>query len=120
MNKAEQTLLTLYRSLSTERRQGLLDYAHYLEGCEPVKDRVRERVEIPRPEEESVVAAIRRLTASYPMLERTTLLDQTTGLMAQHLMHGRDAVEVIDQLEELFKERYGKFLDEQTPAQIKT
>ncbi len=48
------------------------------------------------------------------MLERTTLLDQTTGLMAQHLMQGREASEVIDQLEELFQERYGKFLQQQT------
>ena len=114
MTREEQALLKLYRNLSRGRREGLIDYARYLEGCEPPKDQISEKVDIPRPEEESVVAAIRRLTSSYPMLDRTTLLDQTTGLMAQHLMQGREASEVIDQLEELFQERYGKFLQQQT------
>lgn len=61
---------------------------------------------IPRPEEESVVAAIKRLSESYHMLERSALLTETSSLMTAHVMHGRTADEVIDDLEALFQRHY--------------
>ena len=40
------------------------------------------------------------------MVDRATLLNETSSLMSQHLMQGRAAVEVIDELETLFEKRY--------------
>jgi hypothetical protein len=60
---------------------------------------------------ETVVAAIRRLSASYPMLDRRRLLNTTSSLMAQHILQGRAAAEVIDQLEQAFLEHYRELVD---------
>jgi len=62
-----------------------------------------------RPNEESVVAAIKRLNKSYPMLDKAKLLDKTSNLMTQHIMQGRNASEVIDEMEVLFKKQYQIF-----------
>lgn len=61
---------------------------------------------IPRPAQESVIAAIKRLSQTYPMLDKTTLFHETSQLMTQHVMQGRTAVEVIDDLEALFQQHY--------------
>ena len=55
---------------------------------------------------ESVVAAIRRLSTSYPMLDRRRLLNVTSSRMTQHTLHGRPAPEVIDELEQVFAAEY--------------
>ena len=66
-----------------------------------------EPLAIARPEEENVVVAIKRLRATYPMLEPAKLLNETCDLMNQHIMQGRNAVEVIiDELEMLFRRHY--------------
>jgi hypothetical protein len=62
--------------------------------------------DIPRAEKESVVAAIKRLSATYPMINKQTMLDQISPLMSQHVMEGRDPNEVIDELEDVFRKRY--------------
>lgn len=62
--------------------------------------------DIPRPESESVVAAIRRLSQTFPMLDKEALLHETSALMTAHLMQGRGAVEVIDELEIVFRRHY--------------
>jgi 2-polyprenyl-6-hydroxyphenyl methylase / 3-demethylubiquinone-9 3-methyltransferase len=54
---------------------------------------------MPRPAVESVVKAIKRLMATYPMLARDKLLNDTSALMTQHVVHKRPAVEIIDELE---------------------
>jgi len=66
---------------------------------------------IPRPPQETVVAAIRRLSASYHMLDKQTLLHETSGLMSAHIMQGRPAQDVIDELESLFEARYRDISD---------
>jgi hypothetical protein len=40
------------------------------------------------------------------MLNKDTMLHETSALVAQHLIQGRDAMEVIDELEEIFRQRY--------------
>jgi hypothetical protein len=62
-----------------------------------------------RPQQESVVAAIRRLSNCYPMLEKEMLLHETSDLMSSHILKGRAATEVIDDLEELFSTRYDAY-----------
>jgi hypothetical protein len=61
---------------------------------------------IPRPDEESVIKAMRRLSETYFMLDRGPLLNETSALMAQHVMQGRKAAEVIDELEVVFSTHY--------------
>lgn len=67
-------------------------------------------LDIPRPAEESVVKAVKRLRATYPMLDARKLLNDTSALMTQHVMQGRDKIEVIEELEVLFRTNYEKLV----------
>jgi hypothetical protein len=108
MTADERKLLKAYRALSESRRVGLLDYAEFLAGREadPADTTPTEPLAIPRPAEESVVKAIKRLRTTYPMVDRSKILHETSSLMTQHLMHKRPAGEVIDELEILFRRHY--------------
>ena len=107
MNKSEKQLLNLYRDLPKAARNNLLDFAAYLAERYPPQTQVaKEPLEIPRPTEESVIAAVKRLAATYPMLNKDTMLHDTSALVTQHLIQGRDTIEVIDELEDIFRQRY--------------
>jgi hypothetical protein len=105
----ERRLLRAYRALPAAQQAGLRDYAQFLlsrAGAEEAAATPQEPLDLPRPEQESVVKAIRRLMATYPMLERNQLLHETSALMAQHVVHKRPAPEVIDELEAVFRRSY--------------
>lgn len=109
MTADERRLLRLFRAMTPERRAGLLDYADFLlarECPDPASTTPARPLDIPRPERESVVKAIKRLRATYPMLDRAKLLHETSALMTQHLVHGRSAPDIIDELEQLFRQHY--------------
>lgn len=108
MTPEERRLLRAFRALPASRQEGLLDYADYLvERANPEEDAVpTQPLDIPRPEKESVVKAIKRLRQTYPMIDRAKILHETSGLMTQHLVHGKTAPEVIDELESLFRRHY--------------
>lgn len=57
------------------------------------------------------MGAIRRLSESYSMIDKSLLLTETSSLMTAHLMHGRDASDVIDELEVLFAEKHKSTTD---------
>jgi hypothetical protein len=61
---------------------------------------------IPRPAEEKVVAAVKRLGKTYFMLDKTKMLGVTSDLVTQHILQGRDAAAVIDELEHIFEAHY--------------
>lgn len=61
---------------------------------------------IPRPDDEKVVAAVKRLSQTYYMLDKKKMLGVTSDLVTQHILHGREAAEVIDELESLFEQYY--------------
>lgn len=107
LNREERRLLGFWRGLGDADRATLLRFAEYLaqdsSGETPGQ---AEPLDLPRPAEETVVAAIRRLTATYPMIDKDRLLHQTSGLMTQHVMQGRAAADVIDELEQLFERHY--------------
>ncbi|ALG67039.2 hypothetical protein [Beggiatoa leptomitoformis] len=63
------------------------------------------------PQGESVVAAIKRLSRSYAMLDKTKMLGQTAELMTQHVVYGRTAEEIIPLLETLFMQHYQSFVE---------
>ena len=107
----ERRLLALFEAMNSTGRGMLLEYAGFLAARHARATVALEPQEIARPETETVVAAIRRLTETFPMLERDTLFNEAAGLMAQHIMHGRPAPEVIDELEVLFRRHYGLFVE---------
>ena len=109
MSGEGKKLLRLFRGLSSARQGALLEYAEFLaarDEAEGLNAVPQEPLPVPRPGEESVVKAIRRLMASYPMLDRNKLLHETSAQMTRHLVHGVPAVEVIDELEVIFRRHY--------------
>ncbi len=110
MNKTEQRLLEILERLPLEQAGQLLDYAEFLFARHGVEPAPAAPLDIERPGEESVVVAIKRLRLTYPMLDPAILLNETYDLMTQHVMQGRDAVAVIDDLEALFRRHYERML----------
>lgn len=115
MTADERRLLRLFRALPEARQVGLLDYATFLlERWQPDADPVAQiPLEIARPAQESVVKAIKRLRETYPMLDRAKLIHEISALMSQHLVQGRAAAEVINELEVLFQRHYQTMQDAQ-------
>lgn len=112
MTADERRLLKIFRGLPETQRQGLLDYGDFLLArAQPEARAVPQApLDIPRPEKESVVKAIKRLRQTYPMIDRARILHETSGLMTQHLVHGKAAADVIDELEGLFRRHYEEHL----------
>jgi len=109
MTKAEKTLLGLFISMDAAAQASLTEYAEFLAARHPAKMTSTLPLEIERPAEESVVAAIKRLSHTYPMLDRQALLHETSSFMMQHMMQGRQAIEVIDDMEIYFQQQYEQF-----------
>ncbi len=102
-------LREIFEALPEAPQATLLDFAEFLAARHPPAHLpMGEPEDIPRPPRESVVKAIKRLSATYPMLDRSTMLNDTSSLMSQHIMQGRSAKEVIDDLEALFHREYEK------------
>lgn len=101
-------LIELFRGLSGPRQQALLDYAEFLASKEPgeVKAAASEPLPILRPDQESVVRAIQRLTQTYPMLDRNRVFNEASAQMSRHLLQGVPAAEVIDELEVIFRRHF--------------
>ena len=88
----------------------LLEFAEFLVERHPQKKQVSsEPIDIERPDSESVVSAMKRLRESYPMLDPEKLLHETSTLMGAHLMQGKPADEIIDELERVFRQHYEAF-----------
>lgn len=111
---AVRRLLTLFRELPADRREMVLAFAAFLASRSDAEAEARVAPPPPaprriaRPAGESVVAAIKRLRASYPMLAPQSLLDETARLMGEHVLQGRSAAAVIDDLEAFFQARYAQ------------
>ncbi|MDH5570361.1 MAG: DUF2281 domain-containing protein [Gammaproteobacteria bacterium] len=122
MHDNENRLREVFRSLPESEARSLLDFAEFLLTRVPLKSgaadiqtlrtepapvsKPAEPVVIPRVEGESVIAAVKRLSATYHMLGKDTMLNVTADLVSQSLMGMRDKVEVIDELEEIFLKQY--------------
>jgi hypothetical protein len=102
-------LVRIFRSLPTSERTSLLDFAEFLAARQPAEpEPAPEPVGLPRPPTETVIAAIRRLSQTYPMLERGAMLNETSALMSAHVLQGQDAARTIDALESLFARYYAE------------
>lgn len=107
----EADLLAAFNRLPQAQREMLLDYAAFLVERHGVDPASLKPAAIARPESESVIAALKRLRATYPMLDASKLLTESSELMSQHLTEGREAVEVIDEFEVLFARYYQRFIE---------
>ncbi|MES9994392.1 MAG: hypothetical protein ABW098_20775 [Candidatus Thiodiazotropha sp.] len=113
----QQRLLELFARLDSQQQQTLLSFAAFLSSQESTEkeaeaEKVHQPRQIERPQQESVVKAIKRLSKSYFMLEKELLLDETSSLMMAHMLQGRAAESVIDELEALFAHHYQNYLDD--------
>lgn len=114
----DRRLLRIYRSLDAENQRTLAAFAEFLaarQGTGEVGSVQAPRPE-PRPPDESVVAAIKRLSRTYFMLARNgALLSDVSTLMAAHVLRGRAAPDVIDELEVLFARGYAEYRERASP-----
>ena len=116
MATTEQHLLETLRQLGVSEQLTLLAFAEFLASRQtPGSVGIsREPVVIPEPEKierpagESVVAALKRLAKTYPMLDKTVMLGATSDLVASNIMQGSDPVGVVDELEDIFRSQYKK------------
>jgi hypothetical protein len=110
-SKSRKRLLEILDALPEAQETALLEYAEFLAQRHGGPREITAPLEIPRPAKESVVKAIQRLGATYPMVDRGKILNETSVLMTQHVIHGRAATEVIDELEILFRRHYEKLAE---------
>jgi hypothetical protein len=110
----EQKLIKLFRALGSAQKQSATSFMQFLlsqgEGgtvSKPLQPDI-----IPRPDKESVVKAIKRMRATYHMLDQNKLFNETSQHMTSHLLHGKPAAEVIDELEAMFVQHYQRYLEE--------
>ncbi len=118
MDQQQDKLLGLIGQLSAADRDTLTSFAEFLLSrtatgvttagtpAPAARAEIPEPEAIPRPQGERVVAAVKRLSKSYFMLDKSKMLGATSDLVTQHIMQGREAAEVIDELEQVFAEQY--------------
>ena len=113
MKRDAKALADLFNTLDNDRQHSLFDYAEFLQSKGGTVQRdIAQPVDIPRPENESVVGAIKRLKQSYPMIDSMEVFAVASNLMTDHMVQGRDAEEVINEIEALFEDTYKKLLRE--------
>ena len=113
MRPQDKKLLEYVRELPPDQQETLLAFAEFLAGrARATKPPVSaEPLPIARPAEESVVHAIKRLRETYPMLDHGKMLNEVSSAMTQHVMHGKPAKEIIDELEQMFRAQYENMAD---------
>ena len=111
--KSSKELIDLYEAMDDERKLSLCDFADFLYAkAGPVVKEIPAPEEVPRPEQETVVGAVKRLKIKYHMVESMTVFSAASSLMTDHMVKGRDVVEVIDEMEVLFEEAYKDLLQD--------
>lgn len=106
-NNKTKKISDIYDALPSESRKTLMDFADFLFQRDGVVEQVpTEKLDIARPEKESVVAALKRLNHTYPMVDKKLVFHESSSLMTDHVLQGRDVIEVIDELEALFDKHY--------------
>ncbi len=111
--KSSQDLIDLYEAMDDNRKKSLSDFADFLYAqAEPITKEIPPPDDVPRPEQETVVGAVKRLKIKYHMVESMAVFSEASSLMTDHMVKGRDVVEVIDEMEVLFEAAYKKLVQE--------
>ena len=97
-------LLYLFGELNVAHQATLLAFAEFIHARQDATLLTLQRIE--RPLVETVMGALKRLTATYPMLDKALLLDEASRQSLQHVLQGRAAPAVIDELEAIFLRHY--------------
>jgi len=112
-NKLERKLIKIFKSLDSSNKETLIAFSEFLQSrsksddnSEDIPELASEPLDIPRPQSESVIHAIKRLSTTYPMVNKEDILHPISDLMTSHIIQGKKAIDVIDQLESLFKSEY--------------
>lgn len=119
-DRDSRRLLHYFGELPRAQKQALLEYAEFLHGRHRVHHVAAEPLDIARPGDESVVGALKRLRRTYPMLDAQKLLAETSELMSKHLTGGRGVIEVIDELEIVFRRHYESHSESRAQAHAGT
>lgn len=117
MLEKEQNLIKLFKQLNNINQASVLSFAEFLSAnsgnqlsdnsCDKREpEELKKPLYILRPEDEKVLFAIKRLSATYSMIKTSAVFDQAAKLMSDHMLHGKDAKLIIDELELLFSEHY--------------
>ncbi len=110
---ASEKLQEIFDTLDEERQTSLIHFAEFLQSKgDLVSKEIGEPLDIPRPDDETVVGAIKRLKQTYPMIGSMTVFSAASSLMTDHMVSGRDRVEVIDEMQQLFQTEFEKLLQE--------
>ena len=128
MNEYEKRILAALERLPQDQQRQLVDYAEFLvgrsggdplasaaggTGLEPAQPTEPQEPEPVEPEpDEGPVKAIKRLRATYPMLDAKDLLDETTTIMSKRYLQAKPEGEVIQELEETFERHYRRYRDQ--------
>jgi len=120
INKS-QLLTDYFLSLDPLYQETLFEFAEYLHKKHGKKRNVKiSRPEaIPRPEKESVIAAMKRLNQTYPMLNKQKILEPASDLLSAHLLKGENAFNIIEKLEQLFLDEYQKLREQSNTSSLK-
>ncbi|WP_353572364.1 hypothetical protein [Candidatus Albibeggiatoa sp. nov. BB20] len=114
MNQAAKQFIKIYQQLPAAEQETLFAFAEFLLSrveSSSESELILEPEIIPRPAQETVIGAVKRLSKSYPMLDKSALLNETSSLVTANLVQGRDRAEVIDELETVFANAYQAFVD---------
>ncbi|VAW54001.1 hypothetical protein MNBD_GAMMA05-1633 [hydrothermal vent metagenome] len=115
--KSSTALTDLYEAMDDQRKQSLSDFVDFLYAqADPISKEVPQPENISRPETETVVGAIKRLKLTYPMIGSMKVFSAASSLMTEHMVNGRNVIEIIDEMEVLFVNAYDEMLEENTPA----
>lgn len=110
--------LKLLDGLSAANQEQLWNYGQFLlqqqsvAEIEIIETVLPEPLLLEKPENESVIAATKRLAKCYYMIDRSKMLNETSVLIAKHSLQGVPAAEVIVELEALFLKHYEKWKEQ--------
>ena len=112
MKTAQQQLADLFAGLDEGSQASLLAFAEFLASRNSAPPSAPERLpanvpepeNIGRPADESIVAALKRLAKTYPMLDKTEMLGATSDMVATHIMQGTDAALVPPVIRQLLQD----------------
>ena len=112
----DKRLGRVFEALSPDDKKTLLAFAEFLllragDAADADEQGPVEPLRVDPQPGESVVAAIKRLSKSYSMLDRGKMLNDTSTLMSAHVLQGRPREVVIKELEALFRRCYQDYLE---------
>jgi len=107
MSALTKKITKLFSALNEQDQKTLMAFAEFLHANKTshVEEIAKPKI-IPPIDEESVIAALKRLSAMYYMLDKTKMLNEASELVSQHVMQGRDKADVIKSCEQLFEDHY--------------